>query len=136
MITTKGDSVTAKRDCDLSGLTECSHSKADTKIILHLEHVFAKGYRYVYVRTADCDVVVLCISFYHQTFPFKELWLEFGVGRNYRDIPIHSLAHALGPAKSLVLPLFHALSGCDITKTLWLWQEDCMAGLGGFASVH
>ena len=118
LITTKGDTVEANRDCDLSGLTKCNHAEADTKIILHLADGFAKGHICVYVRTVDSDVVVLCISFYH-TFPFQELWVGFGVGRNYRDIPIHTIANQLGPAKSLALSLFHALSGCDTTSQLY-----------------
>ena len=61
MITTKGDTVIAKRYCDFSGLTECNQSAGDTKIVLHLGHGFAIGHIYVYVGTFNCDMVVLCI---------------------------------------------------------------------------
>ena len=36
--------------------------------------------------------------------------------KNYRDIPAHKISKDLGPQKSLALPLFHALTGCNTTS--------------------
>lgn len=35
----------------------------------------------------------------------------------YRVIAAHSIANALGPMKSITLPLFHAFTGCDTTSS-------------------
>ena len=52
--------------------------------------------------------------------------------QNYRFIPIHELASAIGPVKSSGLLMFHALTGCDTTsffngigkKTAWsTWKK-------------
>lgn len=56
-----------------------------------------------------------------------QLWIAFGVGKHFRYIAAHQLANALGPDKSVALPFFHALSGCDTVsafagrgkKTAW-----------------
>lgn len=49
-----------------------------------------------------------------------------------RYIPVHVIAHGLGPSKAMALPAFHALTGCDTTsaflgkgkKTAWsVWQS-------------
>ena len=31
----------------------------------------------------------------------------------YRYVPAHDMANQLGPEKALVLPIFHAITGCD-----------------------
>jgi hypothetical protein len=84
----------------------------------------------VFVRTVDSDVLVLAICFFHelQQIGLLELWVGLGSGKHYRDIPVHEIYSQLGPQKSLALPLFHALSGCDTTsqmlgcgkKTAWV----------------
>ena len=56
-----------------------------------------------------------------------ELWLAFGTGKSFRNIPTHKIAACLGPEKSRALPMFHALTGCDTVsafvghgkKTAW-----------------
>ena len=42
----------------------------------------------------------------------SELWIAFGTGKHFRYIPCHELAGQLGE-NALVLPIFHALTGCD-----------------------
>ena len=69
------------------------------------------------MRTVDSDIVVLAIAFYEQ-LGLSELWIGFGSGKSYRDIPVHSIHAQLGPSKSLALPLCQALTGCDATSQL------------------
>jgi len=69
------------------------------------------------VRIVDSDIVVLAIAFYEQ-LGLSKLWIGFGSGTNYRDIPVHSIHAQHVPSKSLVLPLFRALTGCDTTSQL------------------
>ena len=45
-----------------------------------------------------------------------ELWIGFGTGKNYRDIPIHTIFADIGPSMALALPLYHSITGCDTTS--------------------
>ncbi len=79
----------------------------------------------------DSDIVVLVLRFF-DTLGLSELRLGFGTGKNYRDIPVHSLHSGLGPSKFIALTLFDSLTGCDTTsqflgcgkKTAWaVWTS-------------
>ena len=81
----------------------------------------------------DSDIVVLELRFFDRpTLGLSELWVGFGTGKKYRDIPVHSLHAGLGPSKSIALTLFHSLTGFDNTsqflgcgkKTAWaVWNS-------------
>ena len=122
LLSTDCEMVLSNKPFDVSALQPCNHAEADTRIILHLAHASSQGHDKAFVRT----VVVLAIAFFEQ-LKLSELWIGFGSGKNYRDIPVHSIHSQLGPSKSLALPLFHALTGCDTTskflgcgkKTAW-----------------
>jgi len=82
------------------------------------------------MRTVDTDVDVLAIAFFAQ-LSVSQLWIHFGVGRSTRCTAVHEVSNCLGPVKCSVLPVFHALTGCDTTsafykkgkKTAWLtWK--------------
>ena len=60
-----------------------------------------------------------------------ELWLAFGVGSNFRYIPVHEVVSGMDPRNCAVLPVFHAFTGCDTVssfggrgkKSAWkIWQ--------------
>ena len=79
----------------------------------------------------DSDIVVLALRFF-DTLGLSELWVGFGTGKKYRDIPVHELHAGLGPSKPIALTLFHSLTGCDTTsqflgcgkKTAWaVWNS-------------
>ena len=53
----------------------------------------------------DTDVLVLAIS-QMQNLNLSELWLEFGVGKHYRVIPVHLIAIRISPVKASGLPFF------------------------------
>ena len=111
------ETVLSNKHCDLTTLQPCNHSEADTRIFLHLAHAAKQGHTKAYVRTVDSDVVVLAVGFF-ETLGLTELLVGFGTGRKYRDIPVHTIYSDLGPSKSLALPLFHSLTGCDTTPQL------------------
>ena len=48
----------------------------------------------------------------------SELWIGFGTGNSYKDIPIHVVAYKLGHDKCSALPFFHAFIGCDVTSSM------------------
>lgn len=74
----------------------------------------------------DTDVVVLAIAA-AQRHNITELWVAFGVGKNFRFFAAHEIANALGPDGCVALPMFHAFTGCDTVsffggrgkKTVW-----------------
>ena len=81
-------------------------------LILHAAHASAHGHRALTLRTVDTDVLVLAVSFWAE-IACETLWIAFGVGKHFRYIPVHEVATALGPQKSLALTFFHAVTGCD-----------------------
>lgn len=126
LLSTTLENVLTNRPCDVSALQPCNHPEADTRIFLHLAHAVAQGHKTAYIRTVDSDVVVLAVRFF-STLGLSELWVGFGSGKKFRDIPIHDICSDLGPSRCLALPLFHAITGCDTTshffgcgkKTAW-----------------
>ena len=69
------------------------------------------------IRTVDTDVIILAIAAIsvfaqHCNNISVELWIAFGVGISFRYIAAHHLAAQLEQCGS-VLPIFHALTGCD-----------------------
>ena len=115
LISTESEKVLSNKPLDVSALQPGNHAEADTRIILHLSHASSQGHDKAFVRTVDSDVVVPAIAFYEQV-GLSEFWIGFGNGKSYRDILVHSIHTQLGPLKSLALPLFHALTGCDATS--------------------
>ena len=112
---------------DLTSVSECNHEEADTRIFIHVRDAAIKGYSKILLRTVDTDVVVLAVYAMQEIRELTEMWILFGVGKKSRYIPIHELCNILTPEKCKVLPLFHALTGCDQTsafggrskKTAW-----------------
>ena len=95
----------------------CNHEEADTRMLLHAIHAARQGHNKVVLRTVDTDVLVLTIV-QIQSLHLSEVWLEFGAGKHYRVIPVHSIAMTIGPTKASALPFYHALTGCDTTSAL------------------
>ncbi len=66
----------------------------------------------------DSDVVVLAVNTLAQMkSSLNTLWVAFGTGKHYRLIPVHEICAAIGQTKSLALPMFHALTGCDTVSS-------------------
>ena len=70
------------------------------------------------MRTVDIDVVVLATHFFPQT-KLKQLWIGFGTGKTYKDIPIHDICSNLRENRCKAILLFHALSGCDVSSAMY-----------------
>lgn len=104
-------------------MSECSHEEADTRIVVHVYHaIIDEEVKTVLVRTVDTDVVVVLIGKFHflkGANPSLDLWVAFGMGRNYKLININAICTHLGEARSKSLPVFHAISGCDTTSSFY-----------------
>ena len=94
VISTCHTGVLCTHSRDVSGLAPCTHEEA------------------VSIRTVETDVVVLAVAS-AQRFNITELWIAFGAGKNFRYLPAHEMADALGPDRGVALPMFHAFTGCD-----------------------
>ena len=112
VISTKGESIVSNNNLHGS-LFPCTQEEADTRIFLHVKNASANGHSKVLVRSVDTDAVVIAIAFYQKLETFHEFWVWFGTGKNQRFIPILSIAESLGKTKSLSLPMFHSVTGCD-----------------------
>ena len=49
---------------------------------------------------------------------FHKLWIGFGPGKHYKDIPIHNVCEGLGAQRCEALPFLHAFTGSDNTSFL------------------
>ncbi len=82
VISTHHVNVICKNQQDTSSLAPCTHEEADTRMFLHLEDAVRDGHNKVSIRTVDTDVVVLAVTS-AQRLNLAELWIAFGVGKNF-----------------------------------------------------
>ena len=68
--------------------------EADTLVMLPLCHAAQQGHTKAYLRTVDSDNVVLAINLFGYMV-LSELWIRCGVGKTYKDIPIHHITNVL-----------------------------------------
>ena len=61
-----------------------------------------------------------------------DIWVAFGMGRNFSFISINKICNSVAESKSRSLTVFHALSGCETTSAFngIKRQTFCLAGLG------
>ena len=86
--------------------------------MLHLCHAAEQDHTKAYLRTVDTDVVVLAIHHFHQ-LKLSELWIGFGSGKTFREIPIHQISQELRPQRCQALLFFHSFTGCDVTSAMF-----------------
>ena len=104
LLTAKADIVLSNKATDITTLSPCQQEEADTSMMLHLRHAAMQSHTKAYVRTVDSDMVVLTINIFH-ALGLYELWVGFGTGKSYKDIPIYHISELLGPQRCKVLPL-------------------------------
>ena len=115
VISTQGKSLVCSQHREnIADLSPCEQEEADTRILLHTQHVTKRGYnRVIIVRTVDTDIVVLSWS---RQMP-QSYGLRLELGKVIRYLSTHSISHALGKEKSRSLPRFHAFTGCHPTSS-------------------
>ena len=112
--------------CELCEPLSCNHEEADTYLILHASDAKQISERIV-IWSPDTDVGVLGIQHYKNIK--RELSLRTGVKDKSRFVPLHEIGINLGTKHCDILPVCHALSGCDTTSAfsrlgkLKLWNE-------------
>jgi hypothetical protein len=90
LLTTKADLILTNQPMNLSALSPCQHEEADTRMMLHLHCAAEQGHTKANPRTVDTDVVILAIYHFHELC-LTELWIEFGSGKTFKEIPIHHI---------------------------------------------
>ena len=118
LLTTKAEFVLSNKLTDLSALSPCNQEEADTRMFLHLNHAAQEGHEKAYIRTVDTDVVILALYHFHR-LGLSELWVGFGTGKTYKDIPIHDIYQHLGAQRCQAM-LFFTLSQ-DV-----MWHPICL----------
>ena len=110
--TDKEKVLCSQRHFDCEFISPCNHEEADTRVIIHACDAARKGNKNILIRTVDTDILVLAIANVER-IGAHELWLAFGTGKDFRYLPAHEIANALGVPKASSLPAFHAFTGCD-----------------------
>ena len=115
-------------------MPSCNHEEADTQLVVHILHTLEQGLKSIEVRTIDTDVIVILVGAFVELTrvqPLADIWIAFGMGKDFRFYSLNALCSALGDSRSRALPVFHALTGCDTTsafrgkgkKSAWqAWQ--------------
>ena len=88
--------------------------------MVHILNALEQGMKSVKVRTVDTDVVIILAgAFYElcQTQPLADIWIAFGMSKNYRFYSTNAICASLGEQRSRALPVIHTLTGCDTTST-------------------
>jgi len=82
-------------------------------------HALQHGCKTIKVRTVDTDVVVILVASYNSmqaTNPGVDIFVAFGMGKNYTVYNISTICHNIGMSKCQSLAIFHAFTGCDTTS--------------------
>ena len=103
------------------GETECpmyvqtlltsTHEEADSRIFLHVKVASTTCCERVVVVASDTDIVVIA-TYLFDNFRLDGL-LELFIQTKDYVIPIHSLVTGFSTCERAMMPLMHALSGCD-----------------------
>ena len=83
-----------------------------------MHHAVEQGHTKAYLRIVDTDVVILAIYHFHE-LRLTELWVGFGSGKTFKEIPIHHICQQLGTQRCQALLFFHAYMGCDVAYAMF-----------------
>ena len=95
---------------------KCNHSKADTRVILHMIEADKSTPGDIVVRASDTDILVLLLHHVHRVS--STVWMEVGTrGQgDLRYVNITKIAAAIGQTMCAALPGLHVFTGCDYTS--------------------
>ena len=106
--------------------------EADTRIVVHVMHALVNGANVIQVRTVDTYVVVILVGTFHEMsalHPLEDIWVAFGMGKNFHFLSIKSISEYLGKGITRVTS-FSFLYGIRYNISIpWLRQEVCLASL-------
>ena len=98
-------------------LLSSTHKEADTRVCLHVLSAIKNGCKRIIIRASDTDIVVIALYLFEQLASegLEELFIK---SKDYY-IPVHEVEKVFADNEKAMLPLLHALSGCDTTSFLF-----------------
>ena len=89
-------------------------------MMLHLCHAVMNGQNKDFLRTVDSNVIVLSVHHFRtlKYLELTELWVGFGSGKAYTDIPVQEISLQLGSDKCNALSFLHAFTCCDVASSM------------------
>eukprot|EP00794_Sanderia_malayensis_P014494 gene14494-16001_t len=115
---TIGSEVLTLPPQDSSIISPCNHEEADSRMYLHLyDAIRRQNMQNAVIKTVDTDVMVLGVAAVVR-IPNLKLYIAFGSGKTFRYINVNEVSQFLGLQRSLALPMFHSLTGCDTVSFL------------------
>ena len=112
LVATDNEMVISNQLVDLSSLMPCNIEESDGRMFLHAHHA-SNSCQSIMIQTPDSDVVSIGVALYQKLRKLRELWIEYGRGKDLKFIPIHEIANTLGPSTSKAILFFTSISGCD-----------------------
>ena len=111
MVFTLGSAVLCTPEQDTSSLELRNHEEADTS--LHMKNeLHRQSLHRVFTYAVDTDVVFLVISAVTE-LNYLNLSIAFGKETHFRYLNVKNLANSISHDNANVLPMFHAITGCD-----------------------
>lgn len=94
-----------------------NHLEADCRMFSHIFHAVRGGIEDVFIKSADTDIFVIAVHFWHKlsSIGCRGLWFE-GSNKKENLVSCHLAAVSLGENICKILPALHALTGCDTTS--------------------
>lgn len=71
------------------------------------------------IQSQDTDVVVLLVYHFQRLTHISHIWMELRNSKGTRYLPIHDICGAFSQDLCNILPMSHALTGCDVTSSLF-----------------
>ena len=90
LFATKKDKVVSSSEIPRTHkLSPCSQEEADTRGPAHLQDIVSHDHSVISMRTVDTDWIVIALAQFHSLTPeLEEIYVEFGTGKNYRQVYI------------------------------------------------
>ena len=120
LIMTKADKAFTSANCDITGLSTCSHKECDTRIFVRIVHARDNGYHDILIKASDTDVVLLYVVT-ASVYPAIRIWVEYGtLSSKIRSI---SQLTAFQLTSVLLLRVCHSFTQWNWQKTTWnVWR--------------
>lgn len=79
-----------------SFISPCNREEADTRVLLHVHDMSLQGHSKIINRTVDTDVLVVAVSVFPRLKDqLEEPWIDFGVGKQMKYVPVTSFSKIL-----------------------------------------
>ena len=95
---------------------KCSLEEADARIFVHMLDALVNGFKRLYIRTVDSDIIYIMIGHFDRFValePEVALAVGYGTDKHFCVIDINKMAMSITKEMRTALPVFHSFTGCD-----------------------